>query len=152
MNFQIRRANPDEAATLTEIAHAAKRHWDYPEAWIELWKPDLTITGDFIANHEMYVAVANDQVMGCCALVMSERLAEIEHLWIRPAQMNRGVDRRLFEHATERAKKLGAEAIELSADPHAEGFYEHMGAVRIGEVAADVHGQRRVLPRMRIEF
>lgn len=152
MDFQIRRATPDEAATLTEIAHAAKRHWGYPEAWIERWKTDLTIDADFIANHETFVAPANDQVLGCCALVMSDRLAEIEHLWIRPEHMGSGVGRRLFEHARNRAKELGAKVIELSADPYAEGFYEHMGAVRIGEVCADMDGQSRVLPRMRIEL
>lgn len=152
MNFQIRRATPDEAATLTEIAHAAKRHWGYPETWIELWNTDLTITRDFVARHEVFVAVGNDQVIGCCALVMSHRLAEIEHMWIRPEQIGSGVGRGLFEHAKGRAQELGAEVLELSADPHAEGFYEHMGAARIGEVSAEMDGTPRVLPRMRIEF
>jgi hypothetical protein len=32
--MQILRANPDDAATLTEIAFAAKRHWGYPELWM----------------------------------------------------------------------------------------------------------------------
>ncbi|PYS84043.1 MAG: GNAT family N-acetyltransferase, partial [Acidobacteria bacterium] len=57
MDIQIRRAQPDEAAVLTEIAHAAKRHWGYPENWIEHWQDDLTITPDFIATNEMYVAI-----------------------------------------------------------------------------------------------
>ncbi|MDX6384664.1 MAG: hypothetical protein QOK48_2237, partial [Blastocatellia bacterium] len=56
MDVHIRRAIPDEAAVLTEIAHAAKRHWGYPEKWIQHWQTDLTITPQFIVNHEMYVA------------------------------------------------------------------------------------------------
>jgi len=44
MNLHIRRAVPAEAGLLTEIAHAAKRHWGYPENWIRRWKSDLTIT------------------------------------------------------------------------------------------------------------
>ena len=55
--MQIRRATPDEADTLTSIAHAAKRHWNYPEKWIEQWRSDLTITPEFIAKNEVYVAV-----------------------------------------------------------------------------------------------
>ena len=35
MNIEIRRAQPNDAETLTNIAHAAKRHWNYPEHWIE---------------------------------------------------------------------------------------------------------------------
>lgn len=35
----IRRVLPEEAAQLSRIALAAKRHWGYPERWIEAWTP-----------------------------------------------------------------------------------------------------------------
>ena len=152
MRIEIRRANPEEADTLTEIAHAAKRHWNYPESWIEEWQTDLTISGEFIRTHEVFAATINGAVIGCCALVMTDSIAEIEHMWIRPEQMGGGVGRALFEHARARAAELGANVLELSADPYAEGFYTRMGAKRIGEVPADMDGQSRVLPRMRIEL
>jgi len=152
MDIQIRRATPDEAAVLTEIAHAAKRHWGYPENWIEHWKDDLTITPDFITTHEMYVAVAGEEIAGCCALVMRDSLAELEHMWIKPAHMGNGVGRALFNQVVSRAKSLDARAVELSADPNAEGFYQRMGATRIGEVRSEVEGQPRVLPRMSVDL
>ena len=151
MSIQIRRALPVEADTLTSIAHAAKRHWNYPEKWIEYWKDDLTITAGFIANNEVYVAVIDEVIAGCCALVVSDSLAELEHMWIDPQQMGNGVGRALFEHAKQRARQLGLGELELSADPHAEGFYQRMGAKRIGEIQADMDGQPRVLPRMKID-
>ena len=59
MDIQIRRADPDEAPVLTELAHAAKRHWGYPESWIENWQADLTITKEFIAENDTdYESVA----------------------------------------------------------------------------------------------
>jgi GNAT superfamily N-acetyltransferase len=149
MDIQIRRAQPDEAAVLTEIAHAAKCHWGYPENWIEYWKDDLTITADFIANNEMYVATIDENIVGCCALVVTESLAELEHMWIRPAYMGTGVGRALFHQIAGRARQLDAPGLELSADPNAEGFYQRMGATRIGEVRSQIEGQPRVLPRMR---
>lgn len=151
MNIAIRRATPDEAETLTSIAHAAKRHWNYPEKWIEYWKNDLTITPEFIASNEVFAAVVDGVIAGCCALVVSDSLAELEHMWIDPQQMGTGVGRALFEYTTQRAKQLGLTELELSADPNAEGFYERMGARRIGDVQADMDGQPRVLPRMRVE-
>src|SRR5436190_4125025 len=149
--MKIRRATPDETATLTAIAHAAKRHWGYPEKWIEHWRNDLTLSSDFIANNEVYVAVIEDRIAGCCALVLSDSLAELEHMWIDPQQMGTGIGRALFEHVTHRARQLGLNELELSADPNAEGFYERMGAERIGEVRSEIDGQPRVLPRMRID-
>jgi N-acetylglutamate synthase-like GNAT family acetyltransferase len=150
MSLQIRQATPEEADTLTEIAHAAKRHWGYPENWIEHWKEALTITPDFIAGNEVFVAVIDGEIAGCCAIASGSSTAELEHMWIRPEHMECGVGRALFEHARHRAADLNLPELELSADPYAEGFYEHMGAVRIGEDRADMEGQARVLPRMKV--
>jgi len=150
MDVQIRPATTDEAATLTAIAHAAKRHWGYPEEWIDHWKVDLTISPDFIANNEVFVAILHDKIAGCCALVINDTSAEIEHMWIKPEHIGSGVGRALFAHVRDRATELHLPVLELSADPNAEGFYERMGAVRMGGVRADMDGQTRVLPRMRI--
>jgi N-acetylglutamate synthase-like GNAT family acetyltransferase len=149
MNIEIRRAQPNEAEVLTAIAHAAKRHWGYPEVWIEQWKPDLMITAEFIRDNEVFVAVLNEQIAGCCALVLTDSLAEIEHMWMRPEHMSSGIGRALFEHAKRRAEERGAQVLELSADPNAEGFYARMGAKRIGTIPAGMTGEEsRVLPRM----
>lgn len=150
MSIEIRRAEPHEAETLTQIAYAAKRHWGYPEEWIQRWQEDLTITPEFISDNEVFVALIDDQIAGCCALLLNGSLAEIEHMWIKPEQMRRGLGRALFTHAKLRAEESGARTIELSADPNAEDFYARMGARRVGEVLAAMDDHPRVLPRMRI--
>ena len=153
MTVTIRRADSSEAEQLTAIAHAAKRHWGYPEKWIEQWQTDLTITPEFITDNEVFVAIVNDSIAGCCALVVTGALAEIEHMWIKPEHMGSGVGRALFEHARERARELQLPMLELSADPNAEGFYERMGAKRIADIPASMNGAAaRVLPRMRINL
>jgi len=152
MDIQIRRAKPAEADVLTEIAHAAKRHWGYPENWIEHWKDDLTITPEFISDNEVYVAVADKEIVGCCALASGNSPAELEHMWIKPEHIGTGVGRALFLHLKERAVHLGLPALEISSDPNAEGFYQHMGAKRIGDVRSEIEGKPRVLPRMIVKL
>lgn len=153
MSIEIRRAQPSEAEVLTAIAHAAKRHWNYPEDWIAQWQLDLTITPEFIIENEVFVALVNEQIVGCCALVLTDSLAEIEHMWMRPEHMGTGVGRALFTHAKQRAAERGARSLELSADPNAEGFYARMGAKRIGEISAGMSGhENRVLPRMSMKL
>jgi GNAT superfamily N-acetyltransferase len=99
---------PDEADHLTALAHAAKRHWGYPESWIAHWKSDLTITTEFISTNEVFVALAGKDIIGCSALVLSDSVAELEHMWIKPEYMGKGVGRELLAQVTNRAAQFGS--------------------------------------------
>ncbi|MBA3651412.1 MAG: hypothetical protein H0W66_08045 [Chthoniobacterales bacterium] len=52
----------------------------------------------------------------------------------------------LFLHAAERARAQGATSLTIEADPQAEAFYRHMGAVRFGLTKSEIDGCRRDLP------
>ncbi len=147
----IRQASPDEAAALTQIANEAKRHWGYPENWIQHWRADLTISSDFISNNEVYVAEREGEVIGFYALVVGNRRAELEHMWVAPPHIGTGVGKELFVHAMQKAAGENVSTIEISSDPNAEGFYEKMGARRISEDSSEIEGQERTLPRLTID-
>ena len=147
----IRRSSPEEAATLTTIALEAKRHWGYPEHWIKHWESDLTISSDFIRDNHVYVAEENGEIRGFYALCVADDKAELEHMWVTPAAIGTGIGKELFLDAMERAAKLNVNAVEISSDPNAAGFYKRMGATQIGEVDAPVDGEPRKLPRLEIK-
>ena len=145
----IRPASADEASVLTEIAHDAKRHWGYPEHWIKHWESDLTISPDFIRDNYVYVAEEDGEIQGFYALSVAGSKAELEHMWVKPDRIGTGLGKDLFLDAMERAAALNVNAIEMSADPNAAGFYKHMGATQICEIDASIDGQSRTLPRMK---
>ncbi len=147
----IRHAEPEEAARLTEIAIAAKRYWGYPESWLEAWRAGLTITSEFIVRHEVFVAIEDDQPVGFYTLVISEVSTELDHLWVLPEWIGKGIGRRLLNHALDRASAIGARQIEIVSDPNAEGFYRKAGANQIGEFVSTIEGQERKLPRLALE-
>lgn len=151
MMLTIRRAEFTEAACLTEIAFAAKRHWGYPESWIEAWREDLTITPDFIIRHEVFAATKSDKLIGFYALVTDDDKTELEHLWVLPEQIGKGIGCQLLAHSIERAAAIGAQRIEIVSDPNAEGFYRKAGATQIGEVISTIEAQQRRLPRLSID-
>src|SRR5689334_22568081 len=136
-------ALPAEAATLTEIAFAAKRHWNYPESWIAHWRSMLTITPEFLATHETFAAREGQRILGFAALVAEADELRLEHLWVRPAELKHGVGRALFRHAQHRAQDLGFESFDVESDPNSAGFYEHMGAERIGTIRTLIDGALR---------
>jgi GNAT superfamily N-acetyltransferase len=138
----IRRAQLAECAVLTVIAHAAKRHWGYPEDWIRLWAKDLTVTPAFVREHPTFVAAVGDDVVGFYALGGQGDPLELEHLWVRPAHMRQGVGVALVRHAMAEARARGVRALRIAADPNAEAFYVTQGARRIGEVPSTPEGRR----------
>lgn len=149
--MKIRQATTAEAATLTRIAHDAKKHWGYPEHWLQRWNADLTITPEFIAANHVYVAEDGDRVSGFYALTIKDRKAELEHMWVAPELIGTGVGKELFLAAMEKAAELKVTSVEISSDPNAEGFYKKMGAYRIGETISELDGQPRELPRLSID-
>ena len=147
----IRTAQKDESTTLTQIPLDAKRHWGYPENWIKHWESDLTISPDFISNNHVYVAEQDGEILGFYALCVSDSNAELEHMWVTPAYIGTGIGKELFLDAMDRAARMNVDAVELTADPNAAGFYKRMGATQIGATDSEIEGQPRQLPRMKVD-
>jgi len=145
---EIVRARPEDAATLTEIAHAAKRHWGYPEKWIAAWRDILTMKPEFLAANIAFAAYEDGRTVGFYVLTTETDGLHLDHLWIIPSAMRRGVGRALFEHAIAQAKDRGFASIKIEADPNAEGFYKRMGAARVGTSVSEIEGEGRELPLM----
>ena len=150
--MHIVRAKLDDAAVLTNIAFAAKRHWGYPEKWMESWRDALTILPEFIVGHETYAAILDGCTAGFYALAHKDDRLDLLHLWVLPDAMGRGVGRSLFLHCLERARALGCRELKIESDPNAEGFYQHMGAQRVGVNVKELDGQCRELPVLIFEI
>jgi N-acetylglutamate synthase-like GNAT family acetyltransferase len=150
-NLKIRKASTEDAPVLTTIAHDAKRHWGYPEHWIRHWQDELTISPDFVAGNQVYVAESEGELLGFYALIIRQDKAELDHLWVAPAHIGTGVGKELFIHAMQSAARRDISAVEISSDPNAEGFYRKMGAHRSGETVSEIDGEPRALPRLTVD-
>ncbi|MBN1450345.1 MAG: GNAT family N-acetyltransferase [Anaerolineales bacterium] len=143
---KVLHATLGQVGILTQIAFAAKRHWGYPERWIQIWSPLLTISPEFIESHDTYVAYVGEEPVGFCAISVEGERASVEHLWVLPGNIGMGIGAALFKHMISRCKDLGVRVLEIVSDPNALGFYEHMGAKVVGEHVGEVEGQLRILP------
>lgn len=143
-------AQPEHADILTQITIAAKRHWNYPENWIQIWLPLLTITPEYISGHETWIATLNDKPVAYYSLKEAENALWLDNLWVLPGHMGKGIGKELFIHALERSRKRGISVIKIEADPNAQPFYEHMGARKISEHHSEIEGHPRILPIMEI--
>jgi GNAT superfamily N-acetyltransferase len=149
---EIIRARPSDAATLSAIAWAAKAFWRYPPHWMEKWREQLTITPEFISENETFAAVIDRQMVAFHALVPTSETLRLEHLWVLPERIGQGLGQTLFLHAAEQARAQGATSLTIEADPRAEAFYQHLGAVRVGTIASEIDGCRRELPLLEFDL
>ena len=148
----IRAARPDEAGLLSELALRSKGHWGYDAGFLEACRADLTLTPQEIAESASFVCEGASGVLGFSRVVlMDERTAELDALFVDPSAIGTGTGKLLWERSLTAARELGAQDLVLQSDPHAEAFYRSRGARRIGEVAsALVPG--RTLPLMHVDL
>jgi len=149
MPDRIRRAHRDEADALSALAFRSKAHWGYDADFLDRVRGAMTLHPEDVDRHEVWLAESADRTPIGYHRVIPGDPAELEDLWVEPSAIGAGVGRRLFEHAVEVARRGGATALEIDADPNAVGFYERMGAVRIGESPSTLI-PGRALPRMRL--
>ncbi len=142
MRFHIRCAEPSERGALTDIAHAAKRHWGYPREWIALWRDDLVFAAESFDTWRIFCAVGGGGVVGVCSVSHDGPQAELENLWVLPEFMGQGIGRALFQHAANEARRGGSRCLRIVSDPHARAFYEKLGARRVGSVPSKPEGRR----------
>jgi len=149
-SFVICRAEPRDAAALTQIALAAKRYWGYPERWLDLWKTELTLTAEYFAANLVNKACKCEAAVGFYSLLFTAQAAELDHLWVLPAFIGQGIGRLLWEHAAVQAARGGALRLAVLSDPHAKEFYRKMGMYVTGESVSVLEGAPRRLPRLEL--
>jgi N-acetylglutamate synthase-like GNAT family acetyltransferase len=145
----LRRARPDEASILSDLALAAKGFWGYDQAFLESCRGELTFSPDEVAGH-FVVADLDGVVAGFYSVDGDPPVGELGNMWIRPNKIGTGLGRVLWQDAMATAVAAGFEYLKIDAEPNAEGFYRKMGAERVGETPSEsIPG--RMLPLMHIK-
>ena len=149
--FQFRAATLDDLEQLSRIAFDSKAYWGYPDGWMQAWRPLLTLAPKDLDELQIELLESSGLPCGFFALTRTRPMTELMHLWLEPRQIGRGAGRLLADRLCECARAIGADSIELDADPHATGFYEHIGARHLSKTPAPMPGApERYLPRMRL--
>lgn len=145
----LRPARQAEAALLTELALRSKGHWGYDAAFVAACRDELTIEAAQCDGVHVIVAERAGRVGGYYQLAGEPPRGELADLFIDPPAIGLGIGGALLRHARDHARSLGYELLTIDADPHAEAFYVHGGAVRSGETpSGSIPG--RMLPRLEL--
>ena len=150
MKATIRRAEPTETESLSSIALAAKRHWGYPEEWMNLWKDEFIISPKYVSQEHVYCADSGSGILGFYSVESRPEFWEFENFWVLPSAMGKGIGRMLFNHVTNLIRSYNGKRLRIVSDLHAEGFYVKMGAHNIGSIPSKIKG--RNLPLLELQI
>lgn len=152
-NIHLKKAKKSDHNLLTIIAFSAKRHWNYPERYYELWKDELTISEEYILKNMVYKACYNNQIVGFYSIVENksdfysgdvfvEKGFWLEHIFILPEYHKMGIGSMMVDHARQVSTMKGIESLKIFVDPNASGFYNRIGAKHIYDSVSSIPGRK----------
>jgi predicted GNAT family N-acyltransferase len=142
----VRKALVGEAAVLRSICLQSKRSWGYSEEFMARFSEQTIMDATSISTDYVVVACQGETIIGWLRILTNRAPMILDDLWVLPTVFGNGVGRLLFTEAVSVAKKLGRSEFELDSDPNAQGFYERMGCIKVGETFSSMG---RYVPRMR---
>ncbi len=147
----IRQLDSADAEEVSELAIRSKAVWGYSTQQMEVFRKELTITGEEIAARIAFGATASGRLVGYYTVVLSsDRCAELEHLFVAPSRLKCGIGSTLLRHALAECQARGLRSLDVLSDPHAAGFYDASDAVLIEHIPSSIPGRR--IPKYRFEI
>jgi GNAT superfamily N-acetyltransferase len=138
--LRVRLARASEADALTALCVRSKAHWGYDREFMRRSATSLTVTPAMIAEGRVLVAERPPaRTLGVAAVeeMQARSRFDLALLFVEPSAIGCGVGRVLFDAAAKLVATRGGSSLSILADPFAAGFYQHLGAVRIGEAPSD---------------
>jgi GNAT superfamily N-acetyltransferase len=108
----------------------------------------LRLPAAYVCDNDVFVGTDGTRMVGFYALIVRRPITILDHLWVAPEHIGRGIGRALFQHALDRTSDLGVTIIEIEAEPHAIGFYVRVGARHVRDTISDMG---RILPIMVVD-
>lgn len=136
----------DDLAAVSQLGIASKRTWGYDADQMRVFTNELTLSPD--AFHGLLaaeVACLGRDIVGYYTIRQhADGIVELEHLFVTPERFHQGIGRTLFSNALKQAAVRGVAMLTILADPNSAGFYERLGAKKIGDHQSSIPG--RIIP------
>ena len=136
----LRPAVAGDAGALSDLAVRSKAHWGYSPDFIDACRDELTYTPGQIEGPEYTFTIA--ELAGCLVgFYALQKLSacrfDLKALFVEPDYIGTGIGRGLMAHVKNVAAQNGATQVVIQSDPHAQAFYEHIGAEYHGQDESD---------------
>ena len=100
--------------------------------------PEYLILGpEGLAEGRTYVAEEDGSVVGFATWAQAGTAIELEDLFVDPGWRRRGIATALVSRIVDVLRAQGVQCLEVTASPHAQGFYSAAGFIDCGVAETD---------------
>jgi GNAT superfamily N-acetyltransferase len=131
-DFHLRFATTEDLPALRDLFRRSSLSNEGDRASLLAHPDTLELSDRAAADGRVRVAVIADRIIGFATVRATGQIGELEDLFVDPDWMLHGIGRVLVEDAVESAREQGLIRVEVTANPHALGFYEKVGFVSSG--------------------
>jgi ribosomal protein S18 acetylase RimI-like enzyme len=147
----IEKANSTENEILTDITKKSKAYWGYSQKQILKWENYLTISAEYIENHDAFKLVSENKIIGYYSYINEENHnVKLDNLFVLPEYIGKGFGKYLMDDFLKRMQNAKCQKIILNSEPNAEKFYQKMGFIKIGEFETSI--KNRFTPIMEMKL
>ena len=108
--------------------------------------PEYLILGpEGLAEGRTHVAEQDGSVVGFATWAEAAGTVELEDLFVAPGYMRHGIASALVSRVAEVLRARGAGRLEVTANPHALGFYRAVGFIECGTAETDFGAAPRMV-------
>ena len=128
----IRTAAPTERVALEDLQRRASLMWEEYRPYL-IANPDaIELPQVQLQEGQVRVLDCDGRIAGFSAMVPRDGWHELDGLFVEPELWGLGIGRALVVDCLATARREGVPAIEVTANPRAEGFYMRLGFVVTG--------------------
>src|SRR5689334_19495610 len=105
----------------------------------------LILRPEGLAEGRTYVAEEDGSLVGFATWIEADGTIELEDLFVHPGWMRRGIATALVNHIAGVLRARGVQRLEVTANPHALGFYNAAGFIDCGVAETDFGAAPRMV-------
>jgi GNAT superfamily N-acetyltransferase len=128
----IRLGTPADLAPLTDVYRRASLVNAGDRDSLLAHPEHLVLGPDGLAEGRTYVMEHNGSLVGFATWIEANGSIELEDLFVDPGWMRRGIATALVKRIADVLRARGVERLEVTANPHALGFYRAAGFIDCG--------------------
>ena len=128
----IRLGTPADYPAVAAVFRRASLFNDGDRDDLLAYPQHLVLQPDGLEQGRTYVAETHRSVIGFASWVKTAETVDLEDLFVEPTWMRRGVATALVARIVDVLRSQGVSCLEVTANPHALGFYRRVGFRDIG--------------------